>query len=75
MTAKDWIKNNEIKLSKSHGEKVLPFEYACKLMEEYAFEAWKNGENNGRKNLSPYVDLDINGSIHDFEAWLSGKEF
>jgi len=75
MKAKDWIKDNKIKLAKSHGEEVLPLDYACELMQQYAFEAWKNAENNGRKRLSSEGNLDINGSMVDFERWLSGEQF
>lgn len=75
MKAKEWIEKNKIKLSKSHGEEILPLDYACKLMQEYAFEAWKSAENNGRKRLSSEGNLDINGSMVDFERWLSGEQF
>lgn len=75
MKAKNWIKYNKIKLSKSHGEKILQLDYACELMQQYAFEAWKNAENNGRKRLSSEGDLDINGSMVDFKRWLSGEQF
>lgn len=44
-------------------------------MQEYAFEAWQNAENNGRKNLVRTGELDKGGSRQDFCLWLSGKEF
>jgi len=75
MKAKDWIKKNKISLTIIYGEGVLPLDYACELMQQYAFEAWKNAENNGRKRLSSEGNLDINGSINDFERWLSGEQF
>jgi hypothetical protein len=75
MKAKDWIKDNKIKLAKSQGEEVLPLDFACELMQQYAFEAWKNAENNGRKRLSSEGNLDVNGSMVDFERWLSGEQF
>ena len=43
------------------------------LMEQYAFEAWKCGEDNGRTRLSPYGELDLKGSKDDFKRWLSKK--
>ena len=73
MKAEKWIEKKKIEIAKTHGQKVIPFEYACKLMQDYAFEAWKNAENNGRKRLSSEGNLDINGSMVDFERWLSGE--
>lgn len=75
MKASEWITKNKIKLSKSHGEEILPLDYACELMEQFAFEAWKCAEDNGRKRLSSEGELDLNGSRNDFERWLSGDQF
>lgn len=38
MTAKDWIIEKKMKLSKSHGEEILPVGYACRLMDLFAAE-------------------------------------
>jgi hypothetical protein len=38
MKAKSWIKEKKIKLSKSHGEEILPVDYACNLMDLFAAE-------------------------------------
>lgn len=38
MKAKNWILENKIKLSKSHGEEILPVDYACNLMDIFAAE-------------------------------------
>jgi hypothetical protein len=71
----DFIKDLKIKIHKAGGEKVLPLHSVLELMEHFAFEAWKNGENNGRKILSPNGELDIDGSRRDFERFLKGYVF
>lgn len=38
MKAKNWITEKKIKLSKSHGEEILPVDYACNLMDLFASE-------------------------------------
>jgi hypothetical protein len=38
MKAKNWIIEKKIKLSKSHGEEILPVDYACNLMDLFAAE-------------------------------------
>lgn len=38
MKAKNWITEKKIKLSKSHGEEILPLDYACNLMDLFADE-------------------------------------
>jgi hypothetical protein len=77
MLAEQWIKKNELESFKirSKGNDYIPLDYACKLMQEYAFEAWKSAENNGRKHLSSQGNLDINGSTVDFNKWLDGYRF
>ena len=42
MKAKNWIAEKKIKLSKSHGEEILPVDYACEIMDLFAAE--KNHE-------------------------------
>lgn len=38
MKAKEWIVEKKFKLSKSHGEEILPVDYACRLMDLFAAE-------------------------------------
>lgn len=52
-------------------EMFTGFDSLCKAMEEYAFEAYKAGEENGRQNLNMFGPLDENGSKIDFEKWLN----
>ena len=41
MKAKNWIIEKKIKLTKVYGEKILPVDYACGLMDLFAAEKTK----------------------------------
>lgn len=52
-------------------ETFTGFDNLCQAMEQYAFEAYKAGEENGRQNLNMFGKLDEKGCKIDFEEWLN----
>lgn len=64
MKAKNWIIEKKIKLSKSHGEEILPIDYACELMDLFASEkmnvvdlSWMWHCSDNPKNVLDYSEL------------------
>ena len=45
-----------------------------KRLDDLLLRVWMAGEENGRKHLSMFGDLDVDGSERDFKQWISEEK-